>query len=58
MQSSQAAVSRCFGLSLGQTKVKHFLPFSKLMKRPQIKFHAHTMKKSQAIESKKGKIYH
>jgi len=28
------------------------------MKRPQTKFHAHTMKESQVIRSKKVKIYH
>jgi len=39
-------------------KVKIFLPFLKLMKRPQTKFHAHTMSESQVIRSKKVKIYH
>jgi len=29
-----------------------------LMKRPQTKFHAHTMKESQVIRSNKVKIYH
>jgi len=33
-------------------------PFLKLMKRPQTKFYAHTMKESQVIRSKKVKIYH
>jgi len=28
------------------------------MKRPQTKFHAHTMRESQLIRSKKVKIYH
>jgi len=28
------------------------------MKRPQTKFHAHTMRESQGIRSKKVKIYH
>jgi len=28
------------------------------MKRPQTKFHAHTMRESQVIRSKKAKIYH
>jgi len=28
------------------------------MKRPQTKFHAHTMRESQVIRSKKSKIYH
>jgi len=28
------------------------------MKRPQTQFHAHTMRESQVIGSKKGKIYH
>jgi len=28
------------------------------MKRPQTKFHFHTMKESQVIRSKKVKIYH
>jgi len=49
-------------LSLGQPKVnevKNFLPFLKFMKRPQTKFHAHTMREFQVIGSKKkGKIYH
>jgi len=35
-------------------KVKNFLPFLKLMKRPQTKFHAHTMSESQVIRSKKS----
>jgi len=42
-------------LLIGQpkvNKVKTFLPFSKFMKRPQTKFHAHTMSESQAIRSK------
>jgi len=46
---------------LGQPKVnnvKNVLPFLKLMKRSQTKFHAHTMKKSQVIRSKIVKIYH
>jgi len=37
--------------------VKFFLPFLKLMKRPQTKFHAHIMRESQVIRSKKDKIY-
>jgi len=40
---------------LGQpkvNKVKFFLPFSKFMKRPQTKFHAHTTRESQVIRSK------
>jgi len=28
------------------------------MKRPQTKFHAHTMRESQVIRSRKVKIYH
>ena len=43
-------------LSLGKpkvNKVKIFLPFSKLMKCPQTKFHAHTMRESQVLRSKK-----
>jgi len=28
------------------------------MKRPQTKFHAHTLRESQVIKSKKVKIYH
>jgi len=28
------------------------------MKRPQTRFHAHTMRESQIIRSKKVKIYH
>jgi len=28
------------------------------MKRPQTKFHAHAMRESQVIRSKKVKIYH
>jgi len=28
------------------------------MKRPHTKFHAHTMRESQVIRSKKVKIYH
>jgi len=28
------------------------------MKRPQTKFHAHTMRESQVVRSKKVKIYH
>jgi len=46
-------------LLIGQpkvNKVKTFLPFSKFMKRPQTKFHAHTMSESQAIRSKKSKF--
>jgi len=38
-------------------KVKNFLPFLKFMKRPQTKFHAHTIRESQVIRSKKLKIY-
>ena len=38
-------------------KVKNFLPFIKFMKRPQTKFHAHTMRVSQVIRSKTVKIY-
>jgi len=41
-----------------QPKVKIFLPLSKLMKRPQTKFHAHTMRKPQVIRPNKVKIYH
>jgi len=37
--------------------VKFILPFLKLMKRRQTKFHAHIMRKSQVIRSKKVKIY-
>ena len=37
-------------------KVKIFLPFLKFKKRPQTKFHAHTMRLSQVIRSKKVKI--
>ena len=47
--------------SLGQpkvNKVKIFLSFWKFMKCPQSKFHAHTMRESQVIRSKKVKIYH
>jgi len=36
-------------LSVGQpnvNKVKNFLAFLKLIKRPQTKFHAHTMRES------------
>ena len=43
-------------LSVGQPKVKNFLPFLKLIKRPQTKFHAHTMRESQVIRSKKSKF--
>jgi len=42
-------------LLLGQpkvSKVKIFLPFLKFMKRPQTKFHVHTMRVSQLIRSK------
>jgi len=28
------------------------------MKRPQTKFHAHTMREAQVIRSKKVKVYH
>jgi len=35
-------------------KVKIFLPFLKFMKRPQTKFHIHTMRKSQVIRQKKS----
>jgi len=45
--------------SVGQpkvNKVKCFLPFLKLMKRPQTKFNAHTMRESQVIRSKKSKF--
>ena len=35
--------------SVGQPKVKNFLPFLKILKRPQTKFHAHTMREYQAI---------
>jgi len=38
-------------------KVKKFLPFSKLMKRPQTKFHVDTMSDSKVIRSKKVKIF-
>jgi len=38
-------------------KVNFFLPFSKFMKRAQTKFHAHTMRESQVVSSKKVKIY-
>jgi len=38
-------------------KVKLFLPLIKFMKRPQTKFHAHTISESQVIRSKKVKIY-
>jgi len=43
----------------GQRKVnkfKIFLPFSKFMKRPQNKFHAHTMSQPKVIRSKKSKF--
>jgi len=43
--------------SLGQPKVnkiKIFLPFLKLMKRPQTQFHAHIMREYQVIRSKKS----
>ena len=54
-------LSLLFYIITGQPKVKkvkNFLPFLKHMKRPQTKFHTHTMKESQVIRSKKVKIYH
>jgi len=47
------------GSSLGQpkvNKVKHFPPFSKLMKHPRTKFHADTISGSKVIRSKKVKF--
>jgi len=41
-----------------QPKLKNFLPFLKLVKRPQTKFHAHSMWESQVIRPKKVTIYH
>jgi len=41
---------------VGQPKVKNFLPFLKFMERPQTEFHAHTMRESQAIRSKKSQL--
>jgi len=41
-----------FRLWTAQPKVKNFLPFWKFMKRPQTKFHLHTMRESQVIRSK------
>jgi len=35
-------------------KVKFFMPVSKLLKRPQTKFHTHTMGDSKAVKSKKN----
>jgi len=46
-------------LSLGQpnvNKVKIFFLLWKFTKRQQTKFHAHTMRKSQVIRSKKSKF--
>jgi len=48
-----------FYSSLGQpqvNKVKIFLPFVKFMKRPQTKFHVHTMMESQVLRSKTSKF--
>jgi len=39
-----------------EPKLKNFLPFLKLMKRPQTKLHAHTMRESHVIRPKKVKI--
>jgi len=38
-------------------KVNFFMPVSKLLKRPQTKFHTHTMSDLKAVKSKKIKIY-
>jgi len=40
-----------------QPKVKNFLPFLKLMKCSQIKFHTDTMSDSKVIRSKKSKFF-
>jgi len=39
-----------------QYEGKIVLTFSKFMKRPQTKFHAHTMREFQVIRSKKSKF--
>jgi len=54
-------VPKWFKLWVGQpkfNKVKNILLFVKFMKRPQIKFHGHTLRESQVIRSKNVKIYH
>jgi len=46
-----------YALCIGEpnvNKVKNFLLFLKFMKRPQTKFHVHTMRESHVVRSKKS----
>jgi len=49
IKAAKTDALKCEMSSVRQPKVKFFLPTSKLMKRPQTKFHTHTMRESQVI---------
>jgi len=56
IKAAKTDALKCEMSSVRQPKVKFFLPTSKLMKRPQTKFHTHTMRESQVIRSNKVKV--